>query len=157
MTIGHDRSDPLRGLELRCRALLTEHPNAGFVSHLTAVRLWGAPLGPAHVGRGIVDFAVALPRRGASAIGIRSHRLTIDPIDIVEHRGLPITAPARTWADAGSLLPIEELIAIGAWLIRDGTSLVSLAELAAKARAHPPHKSRTRLLDAVAPLTALGA
>ncbi len=152
--IGHDYNDPLRGLELRCRALLAEHPNAGFVSHLTAVRLWGAPLGAAHLGRGIVDFAVALPQRGASAIGIRSHRLTIDPVDIVEHRGLPITAPARTWVDVGSMLPIGELIAIGRWLIHGDAPLATLAELAAKASAHPPHKSRTRLLDAVAQLAA---
>ncbi len=140
--------NPLRRIEARCHALLRLHPSA-FVSHITAAQLWGAPIDAVHTLPGIVDLAVAAPDRAPSAVGVRSHRIAIDPVDIVEHRGLPIASPARTWVDSASLLPLRVLIAVGGAFVRGDAPLTTYPELVAKAEAHPPHKSRTKLLHAL--------
>jgi len=89
-----------------------------FFSHSTAAALWGMPLPsfletdsrPLDVG---VPTGVAVP----AGRGIRSHRITIDPIDIVEFEGLRVTSRARTWYDLASLLNDEDLVAVGDYLI----------------------------------------
>jgi len=141
--------DPLVSVAARCRALLHRRAPGAFVSHLTAAQLWGAPVPSRFAPPAVVDLAVRAPARAPHATGIRGHRIDVDPRHIVEHLGLPITSPARTWVDAASMLPLGELVALGDRFIRRDDPLTARAALEELVEAHPPRKSGARLRRAL--------
>ena len=113
----------------RCGSLAVRLPAEAVYSHSTAAMLLGAPL-PARVERdSVLHVTVARGRRAVDAEGIVGHQLTMSPSDVTEFQGLRMTTPARTWCDLASLLRLDELVAVGDYLIRRGTPLATSGEL----------------------------
>jgi len=76
-----------------------------FVSHRSAVGLWGLVASPG-VG---VDLTV-VRRRCRSRDGLRVHRVdTLDAADRAHRRGIPVTSPARTIVDYAATASATEL------------------------------------------------
>ncbi|MCR1982640.1 type IV toxin-antitoxin system AbiEi family antitoxin domain-containing protein [Cellulosimicrobium cellulans] len=73
---------------------LTELPTAGVLSHASAAALHG-------IGDLLDDHVeVTLPRRHRSRRPeLRTHRATLEPVDVTRVEGLPVTTAARTIAD----------------------------------------------------------
>jgi hypothetical protein len=68
------------------------------LSHYAAAALWGILKWD---GR---HPAVTVRRAGGRAqAGIRVHRCSLDPRDVTRHRGVPVTAPARTLLDLATV------------------------------------------------------
>ncbi|NYD99835.1 hypothetical protein BJY21_001020 [Kineosphaera limosa] len=123
---------PLRGVrsfsqltELadRCRAVLAVAPPGSAISHITAAHLHGLWLptiedGPVHIIRPAETGRVRRPQvRDHEGQGGRK---------VVELDGLPVVAPADTWADLHSTLTLPNLVAAGDGIAQDLESLESL-------------------------------
>lgn len=96
---------------------LLEVVDGGTASFTTAARIWQLPL-PAWLEE---DFTIHITRTpGMSRSerpGVRCHRMRLDLDDVLSYRGLPITSPLRTWLDLAGILPRDELVAIGDYLV----------------------------------------
>lgn len=107
-------------------AALRVIPAGAVMSHLTAAALWGAPVEhawPLHVS---VPPGAYRPRRRRMKVHVRD--LLHD--DTTEHRDVALTSGPQTWLDLVSVLPPEELVAVGDALQRLGH--LSPAALAAR-------------------------
>lgn len=86
-------------------------------SHVSAARLWDAPLpnldGAAHVTRP--------PSSRARSRGVIGHR-SVDG-DIVIRHGLPVSDPATTFLELATLLSVPDLVAVGDHLVLDPREL----------------------------------
>jgi len=118
-------------VEALCRALLVRMPPEAFFTHATAALLLGLPvpsrlarLRPVHVG-------VPAPIRPMEARDVVGHRLSISPDDLVDRGRLRLTSSARTWLDLAATLTLHELVAVGDYLIRRTSPMVTLGELGA--------------------------
>jgi len=109
-----------------------------FFSHRTAAALWGMPLPPA--SNADLDVAVAWPRTPPRRAGVRGRSLGPTGLDVVH--GFPVAAPADAWAQLGSLLSREDLVAAGDGLLaalhrEPLATLDELAEAAARYAGRP--------------------
>jgi len=95
-------------------------------SHATAAALWGAPL-----PRTFDDAEVHVATIGRAALmrrpGVVAHR-TLDA-DTRECDGLPVSSPARTWAECATLFGFRDLVVLGDHLVGP-SRLVSIDDLA---------------------------
>lgn len=70
----------------------------------------------------IVRF-LHLSRRGGETLprrkGIAGHRLKVRDGDLINIDGLRLTSVARTWADLGSVLPLEDIVVAGDAIISE--------------------------------------
>lgn len=87
------------GVRERCAAARLIMPEHAAFSHDTAVRLgeWPTPLNAPPNGDLHISLAAGLDRPRVR--GIRAHRVTWAPGDVVVVRGLRTTSPERTWCD----------------------------------------------------------
>lgn len=123
----------------------TDLDDTSILASLSAARVWDAPLPPGpgsdwriHVAR---RRGFSFPRR-ANVVG---HLLTFLPDEVVEHDGVRLTSPARTWLDLASVLPLEGLVAVGDHFVcahglefpYPRQALCSLGELSSTAARHP--------------------
>lgn len=84
-------------------AILYAGPGSA-LSHLAAARHWGIRK------RAVPHLDVTCRRRVSDTGGIRFHvSRTLQAKDIVVHRGIPVTSPARTLLDLGDVLTTYEL------------------------------------------------
>ena len=75
----------------------------GTASHRSAARLWELR----GCGFDAVEVTV-LGRRRPELAGLTSHTtLRLDPGDVCERKGIPVTTPARTLLDLGGVVPVE--------------------------------------------------
>ncbi|HEX6596790.1 MAG TPA: hypothetical protein VF045_07635 [Acidimicrobiales bacterium] len=79
--------------------------SGGVVSHRCAAALWElrgcSPTMPEVTVRA---------RRAPELSRVKGHRTTrLDPIDVAERLGIPVTSPARTLFDLGGVVPVERL------------------------------------------------
>lgn len=91
--VGHPAMAPPARL---LAAALAYRPGA-VVSHRSALAVWR--LQPARSGR--VDVVA---RTGSERSGTRLHRIPVDPADMTNREGVPVTAVGRTLADAATVL-----------------------------------------------------
>ena len=98
----------------RAMAAATGHPFA--LSHGSAAYLLGWPMSgpwqpgsPIHLMR---PTTLPIPRRA----GVIGHR-GLESRRVVTIAGLPVVAPADTWADLGSHLPLDDLVVVGDFLL----------------------------------------
>ena len=104
-------------LATRCHHFAARLPRNAVFSHLTAARLLGIPL-PWRLERsGDIHISYPAPARAPHAAGLRGHRLTLKPGDVVSRGGLSLTSPVRTWLDLAGLLDVPELVAAGDHLV----------------------------------------
>jgi len=73
-------------------------------SHTSAARLW-------QLGRvATPDVEVVVPRSCAGRrLGVRAHRMALEPHEVSERYGIPVTTPARTLRDLAAVLPPKVL------------------------------------------------
>lgn len=116
----------LRG---RCELVALRLSDDAFFTHATAALLWGAPLPFWLERRAAVDVATSPPSPPPHARGIRGHCLDLSSTDVVVVGGLRCTSAARTWCDLGAILSLEDLVAVGDYLIHRRMPFVSIAEL----------------------------
>ena len=144
------------GLIDRCSDLRVVLPPGALFSHLTAARLWGMPLPNWIVNDHLhVLSGGAIPVRRAGVIGwVRG-----DGVGQRLVHGLPVTAPADTWAmlatmsaARGGRLTREWLVAIGDFLVSGRRTrwgrepaLASLDELAAVVTVHGSRRGAASL------------
>lgn len=123
----------------------TDLDDTSILVSLSAAHVWGQPL-PA--GRG-GDWRIHLARRRGFSFprraNVAGHLLTFLPDEVVEHDGVRLTSPARTWLDLAALLTADELVAAGDYLVcSHGTgfphprdAICSIEELRAMVGRHP--------------------
>ena len=122
-----------------------------FFTHTTAAMLWDAPV-PLPVERQeFLHVSVLAPARSPHARGLAGHSLHIDPADVVLRRGLRVSSPARTWCDVAALLALDDLIAVGDYLIHHDSPLTSIDEIG-RVLATIPHMRGARRAREALPL-----
>jgi hypothetical protein len=141
---------------LAARAALTRTAPGAVLSHVTAALVHGLPLRAVPLDR---VHATRARRSGARRSRyLHLHAADLDPDEVVEVDGLPVTSPARTLVDLGRSLPFEQaLVPADAALHRhlvDRPGLGAALERAARRRgnsafaragAESPGESRSRL------------
>src|SRR5690606_3352989 len=83
-----------------------------------------------------VHIAVRFPSRAPHAAGIRGHSLGVAEPDIVQHKKLRLTSPARTWWDLAAKLTLFDLVAVGDHLLQWRSPLTTVGELMAHVDSH---------------------
>lgn len=109
----------------RCQAFTPRLQPGQFFSHLTAARLWGAPLPERFGAAEPLHVSSFSPQRPPRTLGVVGHELQPASAGLVTRYGLPITDPATTWVQLASLLPVAELVAIADHLVLDPYELDS--------------------------------
>lgn len=100
--------------------LLVSNPQV-VLCDVTAARLWDLPLPPwIWLRAGSSPVSAAGPSHGGrpQRVGVRGRRLAMPTEHTVEHRGVQVTTPARTWLDCAEAVPIEHLVAMGDAILR---------------------------------------
>ena len=138
---------PIDGLEAQCRAFLTRLPDDAGISHLTALQLLGAPVPDRFRQDTRIDIAVPAPARAPHAAGIRGHRIA--HLETWTRRGIRLSTPATAWIDAGMMLRLPELVAIGDWLVQTPRPIATVPEIRERLDLRPAHLAKRRLLRAV--------
>lgn len=148
----------------RCRALGLVVPAGGVFSGPSAAVLLGMPL-PYRLENGPVHIAVPSDAVRARRVGVVPHQLDLTDEEVSIARGLPVTSPARTYADLAGMVRIADLVAIGDCVLRTGsTTAEQLRSVVTRRlryrgkvqarmaldlldpRAESPQESRTRVL-----------
>ncbi|HWR86110.1 MAG TPA: DUF559 domain-containing protein [Rhodoglobus sp.] len=93
-------------------------PEDAFFSHHTAALMWDAPLPWRQEQDPLVHVTVAPPARAVHAKGLRGHRRMVLAGDVRTVRGLRVSSPERTWCELGSVLALNDLVAVGDHLLR---------------------------------------
>ena len=124
-----DLSTPFRGLrvppgfdpaDLRqlCAAILPRLRPGEHFSHITALRLWGAPVRPlpysfAEGEPEILHVSVPPPHRATRLRGIAAHQISDSRVRVLWHEGLPRCDPASAWLQSAQFLEPRELLVAG--------------------------------------------
>ena len=116
----------------RCHAYLPRMSGGQFFSHVTAASLWGMPLPFPH-GEELHVSAVP-PAREPRTSSVTGHRLVMPPDGITLLDDLPVAARTETWAQLGAVLRVDDLVAVGDWLVAQGDPVPDLEEVALRAR-----------------------
>ncbi|NUO90265.1 MAG: hypothetical protein HOQ18_05495 [Dermatophilaceae bacterium] len=102
----------------RVRAFAAVAPGDFAFSHVTAAQLLGIPLPYAVEDDGLVHIVTPTAANRIRREDVRGHR-GLESRDVVEVCGLPVVAPADTWADLGEFVGpgrpvgLDDLIAAG--------------------------------------------
>jgi hypothetical protein len=95
----------------------TELDGSSALTHLSAARVWRAAL----VWRLEEDWRVHVSRRPGFSTPRRrnvvGHLMTFLPGEVVEHDGVRLTSPARTWLDLASMAGVDALVIAGDSLV----------------------------------------
>lgn len=133
----------------RCSLLQLRMPSNSFFSHTTAALIHGMPLPWFLEDNPALHVSVPAPWRAPHASGIVGHR-TGAPASVVEHSGIRISSPERTWCDLGALLSVPNLVAAGDFVINRHAPLASAEQLALALRTATNRRGR-RALEAALP------
>jgi len=105
-------------------------PDGAFLSHSTAALVWGAPLPWNLESDHRVHIGVRAPAARLHSNGVVGHGIRLEPFDVTQWGGLPVTSPARTWFDLATVLRLDDLVAVGDYLINRAAPFVDRVELA---------------------------
>lgn len=123
-----DLSTPFYGVRARaridtvlacCLAYAERMTPGQFISHLTAARLWGAPLPDAFLPDELLHISCFAPQQPPRMRGVVGHRLAVGAATPTLRFGLPVADPASTWVQLSTVLPSAELVAVGDFLVLD--------------------------------------
>lgn len=95
-------------------AVLDVLPPHTVVSHRSAAVLLGAPVPVSWPLEVTVRPGAYRPRRRR----VRVHVRDLQPGDVIDHRGLPVSSGAQTFLDLAGSMPPDELVAVGDSLYR---------------------------------------
>lgn len=100
----------------RARLLLPVMGDSWAFSHVTALGIWGLPL-PLDVDRHGELHVSTGTGRGPRRSGVVAHRTTAGSAVVVD--GLRVVDPLTAWVQSGTLLPLDDLVAVGDALCGD--------------------------------------
>jgi hypothetical protein len=123
--------------------LALDRPTAA-ISHVSAARLWGLPVGPQ------LDPGVRLtdPAHGRRGRGFRVTRAPLDAAEIRTRGAFRLTAAARTLIDCARERPLEEaVVAMDAGLLAGKVTQQQLVDAATRAGRWPGGPRATRALS----------
>jgi hypothetical protein len=115
---------------------LASMPTDTVLSHRSAAQVWGIWI-PVFSGIEVTSPAGGRGSRYTTSVQRRTviaHRRVTPACDVVIHRGLPVTAPERTWLDLAPLLDIYDLVAAGDSALRAGADYGRLCARVAQQR-----------------------
>jgi hypothetical protein len=134
-----------------CDAIALTLPHGGAVDGLSAALLWGVDL-----LRRNAPVSVSVPRstRPAPNPRVSMTRTDVDPHDVTDFAGIPLTTPLRTAFDLGRRLPrTQAVVAIDALTRRRVVRLEALAAFADKRPRWPGIRRLSEVVEAVEPLS----
>ncbi|MBT2504003.1 hypothetical protein [Curtobacterium sp. ISL-83] len=99
-------------------------------SHVTAARIWSAPL-PARLRDDTTVHVSSSSEAAMRRNGVIGHRCRYP--DVREHEGKRVSSPARTWFECAGVLTVAELVAVGDHMV-GRAGLASVDDLAAAVR-----------------------
>lgn len=102
----------------RCRAYAPRLRGSQFFSHTTAAVVWDLPL-PVYAGHDL-HVSADPPAREPRTIGVIGHRMRMNDAELTLRRGLPVPAPAETWAQLGGMIPLDALVAVADTILTRG-------------------------------------
>ena len=134
-------AEEFAALVARCRAFAPRLRPGQYFSHITAVRLWKAPLPTSFTLGEPLDVSVRAPGRAPRTRGTTGHQGSASA-RIHLRFGLPVADPASTWIALGKRLSHDDLVAVGDHLVLDPFVLdpadprpyLSLAQLRSEVR-----------------------
>jgi len=88
-----------------------------YFSHLTAARLWHAPLPQPSSDTEPLHVTARAPKSGPRMVGIVGHSANLGQRRTGARYGLPVSNPADTWASLAPLISMDDLVAVGDSLI----------------------------------------
>lgn len=110
----------------RSAALLVVPPTAAF-SEVTAVQVYGLPLGINEVPDRRPHVSVPADGPLPDRLGLHVHVVALPPEHVIVVDGWPVTTPARTFLDRAVHLDLPELVALGDVIVR--RSLATMHEV----------------------------
>ena len=127
-------------LAARCLAYTVILKPGQFFSHLTAARLWKCPLPEGFARNEPLHVTTTRPSRAPEGAGIVGHQIARDRAHVVDRFGFPVSDPAATWLALAPTLGLDDLVAVGDYLVFDPAVLdphdvrphTTLAELAGR-------------------------
>lgn len=134
----------------RCRLLSARLSSRSFFSHSTAALLLGAPLPRRLEVATALHVSVPRPSRAPRGRNVIGHASSAPEAPITVH-GVRISPPARTWCDLGALLGLDDLVAVGDYLIARRSPLTTSEDLRKAATAATSRRG-ARTIQAALPL-----
>ncbi|WKK72722.1 hypothetical protein Q0F99_07355 [Rathayibacter oskolensis] len=110
------RADGVIDLRRRAEALLAAVGPGAVLSHLTAARLWPLDL-PRPLPSEQLHVSVRAPARAARRPGVAGHAVSDPRVRRILRRGLPMTDGASLFCHLGTLLDLDDLVAVGDALV----------------------------------------
>ncbi|MGH3950493.1 MAG: hypothetical protein ACRDSE_15460, partial [Pseudonocardiaceae bacterium] len=100
---------------LLARAALAVCPPGSHASHHTAGGIWDLcpPDQP------LTHVSVPVEAEGTRRRGIKSHEMASEP-DVVQHRGVAVSTPVRTFLELSDLVSLVDLVVVGDRAVRKG-------------------------------------
>lgn len=103
----------------RCGAYAHRMRDGEFFSHVTAARLWGAPLPRGFAPDELLHVSRFRPHNAARSRGVVGHQLAEGSTALTMRFGLPVADAASAWMHLAGVLPVVELVAVGDHLVLD--------------------------------------
>lgn len=141
-TLGH--LDAGQRHELMVRAAVADLTLPAVVSHCSAAVLLGLPLWSTDLGK--VHLTRQPPARRGASTHVRMHESRMQADDIIVHRGLQVTSPARTIVDLARTLPFEQAVVAADAALRMGLPHDALADVAGRAFGRSGTRAMGRVL-----------
>jgi hypothetical protein len=140
-------------LSTRCAMLAVRMRDDAFFSHTTAALLLGAPLPPEFERHPELHVGIPAPQPAPHARGIVGHSASMGAADVVVSRGIRHTSAERTWCDLATMLGLDDLVAVGDYLIHHRAPMTSAALLARVIERMPARRGVRRARAALALLS----
>lgn len=133
---------------LRARAVVRAARSPVVLSHLTSLLVMGAPLWDLPLDR--VHLTTPAERCGRREAGVVTHGGTLDPRDVVQLDGLPVTAPARAALELATLTDVERALVPMNHLLHQGSVTHEQLREQSRAMRHHPGSLGSDLVVALA-------
>lgn len=102
----------------RVRAYARVMPDRAFVTGMTAMAMFGAPLDDDFDPEGDLQVGIRAPHRAPRGRGIRGTKVSPNLVRTVEVGGIRSSSPAATWALLANELTVRRLVILGDFLVR---------------------------------------
>lgn len=143
------------GARARAMAYAERMPPRQAFSHVTAALLWGMPIPSALEHDRRIHVAVPRGSTRSLAVGVIGHVVRPERLGAVMMAGLRVASPADTWCQLGAYLGVDDLVAVGDFLITGeepsgrSAALCTMSQLEGALRRHRGCRGATLLRTAL--------
>jgi hypothetical protein len=123
-------------------------PDAAY-SGPTAAVIHGMPLPARLLWNAKLDVVHPFGHRAVAAAGVIGHQRNMADGDVIVTAGLPITSAVRTWCDLAPLLSVDELIAVGDWIVNERTGVATIEQLTSALITFPGRRGLSTMQQAL--------